>query len=811
MRGVAPAAGAEHVGNTEVDGATLVEDILLHRQVHPVAGIHLGLQVKPRRPVLAAELDGPVLGQGHEGGELAAGLERLLVLVVEQGGTLDVVLVKVEADVDFPPVEYLPVDDELQTIVVTGTEVEARRSAVAVILGVVGLPPGVAIHAVGTPHETIAGNHVVGLAVVGRGEDVDLVETQVVAQLEGVGVLGVEVGVAEADLVALAHVHVGVEVPHVGAVHTAAVAELHALEVGDLVREVQRGIELPVGLVDGLGGGMVEVLAVDGRILSAQAGLQRELLHEVAAEGGVDGMDMLVVVEVGRRGGVVDMRGGRGGAVVVGLLVGPVHTAFVARLQAPAVVEGPQPVELQVGRLVVVLRLALAQVVVVSMGGGIAVDLLLLAIARHLAGTEGGVEGQLLVLAVELLGVKQVERMVEVDVVAAGGLVVVHRVGSVVHIAGVDVAMALAVAATQLVAEQQAVVVVEIVFAANLHASHVVGAEAVLVDVVVRASGAVEVEVLDIRGGVVAALAHAAVGVEEEVVLLGGIVEADVAHGGGDEARQRVGHHERQRGADVDVHHTVQTKGAGGLVLELDVDDAAHALGVVLGRGVGDDLHVLHRRGRYLLQQRRQVAAQQLAGASVDQHLDVARAAQRHIAVVVYRHAWHLLQHVGGRAAATHYILIHIDDALVQLVFHHRALGRHLDGLHQRAAHSQRHLSHIHIAVPVVQHHHIAMVVCIIAHERHPQNIAPVGGRQRETAVALAHRAVDQRRVAGPQQRHIGVLNVLARTGIHNLTSNSALLRHGSNAQNSKYQYNKSLHKSNNKTAKIRISREMAK
>ena len=66
--------------------------------------------------------------------------------------------------------------------------------------------------------------------------------------------------------------------------------------------------------------------------------------------------------------------------------------------------------------------------------------------------------------------------------------------------------------------------VVEIVFAANLEASHIVGVETVLVDVVVRPRCASEVQVLNVGVGMVAALAHATVGIEEEVVLLGGVV-----------------------------------------------------------------------------------------------------------------------------------------------------------------------------------------------------------------------------------------------------------------------------------------------
>ena len=61
------------------------------------------------------------------------------------------------------------------------------------------------------------------------------------------------------------------------------------------------------------------------------------------------------------------MGGGRSSAVVVSLLIGPVHTAFGACLQAPAFlaeegVEGPQPVEFQVQRLVVVYMQAVMRV-----------------------------------------------------------------------------------------------------------------------------------------------------------------------------------------------------------------------------------------------------------------------------------------------------------------------------------------------------------------------------------------------------------------------------------------------------------------
>ena len=406
---VPPAAGAEDVGDTQADGTAFLQNVFLHGEVEPVVGIHLGLQVEPWCPVLATELDGPIVGQIHVGAELAAGLERRFVLVAQQGGALDGTLVEVHADVNFPPPEDLPIDNELHAVVVAFAEVEAGGGAVAVVERIVGFPPSIVIHIGGIPHEPVAGDHVVGLAVVERGEDVHLVDAEVVGKLESVGVLGVKVGVAEAYLVALADIHVGVEVPEMGAVYTAAVADLHTLHVGELVGEVQRRIELPIGLVDGFGGRVVEVFAVDGGVFGTQTGLQRKLFREVATQSAIDAVDMLAIVEMRRRGGVIDMRGGAGGAVVVSTLVGPVHATLVAGLQTPAVVEGAQPVELDIQRLVTVLRLAFAQIVVVIVGSGIAVDLLLLAVACHLAGAEGGVDGQLLILAVKLLCVEEVE------------------------------------------------------------------------------------------------------------------------------------------------------------------------------------------------------------------------------------------------------------------------------------------------------------------------------------------------------------------------------------------------------------------
>ena len=106
-------------------------------------------------------------------------------------------------------------------------------------------------------------NHIVGLAVIKRSKDIHILDTQAITDFKRISIFGVEVGVAEAHLVVLADVHIRIEVPHMRAVHAAAVAHLRALHIGYLVREVHRGIELPIRFVYRSCLRMVKVAAVD--------------------------------------------------------------------------------------------------------------------------------------------------------------------------------------------------------------------------------------------------------------------------------------------------------------------------------------------------------------------------------------------------------------------------------------------------------------------------------------------------------------------------------------------------------------------
>ena len=146
-------------------------------------------------------------------------------------------------------------------------------------------------------------------------------------------------------------------------------------------------------------------------------------------------MHLLTVVEVGRRQRVEvviqSVRGGRqviDSTVVVGLLVGPIHTSLIASFKTPSVIKRTQIVELEVQRLMVVLGDASAKIIVGEIGGRVGINLFLVALTLHLADAEGSVECQLFVLAVKLARIQQVERMVYVVVVAGGNLFVPQRV-----------------------------------------------------------------------------------------------------------------------------------------------------------------------------------------------------------------------------------------------------------------------------------------------------------------------------------------------------------------------------------------------
>ena len=90
------------------------------------------------------------------------------------------------------------------------------------------------------------------------------------------------------------------------------------------------------------------------------------------------------------------------GAVVDGCLIGPVHTAFIASFQTPAIVEGAQPVEFDIECLMAVFGFAFPQEVIVP-NCVAEVLLFLLSVALNMPRAEGGVGGEFFARMTEFL------------------------------------------------------------------------------------------------------------------------------------------------------------------------------------------------------------------------------------------------------------------------------------------------------------------------------------------------------------------------------------------------------------------------
>jgi hypothetical protein len=94
-----------------------------------------------------------------------------------------------------------------------------------------------------------------------------------------------------------------------------------------------------------------------------------------------------------------------------------------------------------------------------------------------------------------------------------------------------------------------------------------------------------------------------------------------------------------------------------GLLLQHDVDDAGHPLGVVLGRRVRHHLDALDHGAGDLLQERGELRPAQRRGPAVDLHHHVVVAAQAHLAVGVHLDRGHDLEHLARARRARRDVL----------------------------------------------------------------------------------------------------------------------------------------------------------
>lgn len=173
--------------------------------------------------------------------------------------------------------------------------------------------------------------------------------------------------------------------------------------------------------------------------------------------------------------------------------------------------------------------------------------------------------------------------------------------------------------------------------------------------------------------------AEAYVGVEENCELFGGIVEIDRTHSSREDSREiilGVGRREEsQRSAQVEAGDAVETESGRVLLFEAKVDDTAHTFGVILSRGVGDDFDILDGRGRDLFEERFEVGREEFVRFAIDKDLDIGRATEGDVAIVVDSNGRDCFEDIGSRAATRDDVLVDIDDALVEFIFDHRAFG----------------------------------------------------------------------------------------------------------------------------------------
>ena len=140
-------------------------------------------------------------------------------------------------------------------------------------------------------------------------------------------------------------------------------------------------------------------------------------------------------------------------------------------------------------------------------------------------------------------------------------------------------------------------------------------------------------------------------------------------------------HRSIHTGISISVRHTGVRR--NGIALDAlahghDVEDAAHALCVVLRTGVGYHLYLLYRRCRHTLQHLLRVLRHHVVGSSVDVHLKTRAAVHLDIAIAVYRHHRHLAQHfqyvVGLRVG----VFLYVVRNFVDVGFHERLLRHYL-------------------------------------------------------------------------------------------------------------------------------------
>ena len=563
-------------------------------------------------------------------------------------------------------------------------------------------------------------NRAGGIAHEGREVQVGALHKGAVAQLVVVGVFGVECRLSLGNDERVGLLRVGVQKLQRGPLNALVVGQLQHVAIGQPAREVGAGHQHTV-VGHGHRAQLVLKVGRDGGVLVAQARLQGETFGQAQGVGGVGGGHVLAVVEA-----VVQARAGFGheratGPRVLKIAVVAVHAAHN--------VLGPELQNLGFGdgRLVVGLHrefLVGAGVFVAQARRG---RVRAQNIVREIIGA--------VVAAVQRQNAEFLLRLLEgVGEVQAG----IHGLGVVGH---AHVAHRAALHRRQ--RAESELVGVPVAGSVRERSRERV----MLIKVVIPAQHRAAKRLALARiGRLQGGRGHTALGIFENLLVA---VFARNVVARPPEAAQREAHfagavaalHAQVAAAGADAGIHAQGAAAQVVLLGDDVDDAAAALRVVLGRGRGDDFHGLNLVGRNLAQRIGHAGGGNGRGLVVDEHLDVGAAAQAHVAIQVHAQQGHPLEHVGGIAAAGRLVVFGVVHRAVYLFLNQRFLRRHHHFAQLLGRSRQGHFAQIHGLAG--GDYHAGPLLVLIPQKAHLHRVgAGRNAGQHKPAVVAAHAPV---------------------------------------------------------------------
>ena len=198
--------------------------------------------------------------------------------------------------------------------------------------------------------------------------------------------------------------------------------------------------------------------------------------------------------------------------------------------------------------------------------------------------------------------------------------------------------------------------------------------------------------------------------------------------------------------------------------LHHQVNDAGCSFGRKLSRRVGDQLNLLNRSRRHLLQHLRTVLAVQSGRFTVDPDLHVLAVTQTDVTFLIHVHRRDVLQHVRHTCTRRCDVLIHREHFLVQLKTHRAALSDHLHVLQHLRVLTQRNTTDVHRLTG----NHQLFLLLRITHERHHQRVVAVLELECELTRLIRDRTRDQ--IITLHHAYIREINRLLRAEVHDLT-----------------------------------------